>query len=101
MLQKTTIDDRTKYSINKEIAGIDKKTRAIKKSINKCVKFSRCGKTNIIRNANQFAKALNKKISILVTKIEGIEVENEILTQLIAYQDNRSRQFKEIIRRGY
>lgn len=101
MLNEKTKDDRTKYSINKEIAGIDKKIRAFEKSIKRGIKFSRCGKANIIRNANQFATTIKRKTSLLETKIEGIDAENEKLRCFIAYQDNRSRQFKEIVKRGY
>jgi hypothetical protein len=101
MLQNLTKDDRTKYSINKEIAGINKKIRAIEKSINRGVKFWGCGKANIVRNANQFAKTIKRKTSILEAKIEYVDTENERLRRLIAYQVNRGKQFKEIIRRGY
>lgn len=95
-----TNDDRTKYSINREIEGIYKKIRAIEKNINKGIKFSRCGKTSIVRNTNQFAKTIKRKTSILEAKIEGIDAENEILRRFIAYQNNRSRQFQEIIRKS-
>ena len=87
MLQNKINDEQTKYSISREIEGINKKIRGLTRII-------KCGEGNIIAT-------IERKISILETKIKRIDGENEILGKYITYQNNRSRQFKEIIKRGY
>lgn len=87
MLQNKTKDEQTKHSISREIEGINKKIRRLTAII-------KCGEGNII-------STIERKTSILETKIKRLDRENETLTNYIAYQNNRSRQFKEIIKRGY